>query len=226
MIFKIKNFIKNIQAAVLVEFGLTFPLMVMMLLGMVEVSNLAYQTKKYYNLAYQIACMAAGSFDNTSTAMTSTGKTAGFFFDTIGIHQSFKVIIKEYDPSLTDSDYGSVLTVVQKSGSDVHIVYQSKYDTNSLVNTKFPHYTPPAPDTHIDQAFINANKITDLSTINNYQFVGDEQILVFESSVNHKPAIISELFAVPAQITLENNIEPLILRSNMFYFFWGGNAQL
>lgn len=208
----IKKFIKHKFGVALLEFALILPTLILIAFGSIEISNLVFTSQKNQTVAI-VASNLVAALDNLSTEEIQNIGRLG------------ERMVENF---INEGDYGMVITMVQMTNNSTNssgkhfpfIVYQGTYGKTNLVKSRF-NYNATGGGV-VNEGYANSNKIQP-ADINNYTFIGTEQIIIAETAVRYKTILSSSTTngVVEDLMTVKFETPPAIPRINRFRFLPG-----
>ncbi len=211
------NLLKHKSGAVLIEFALIVPILVLILGSTVEISNVVYASQKVQTAAVVSSTLV------TNMDILNPEEINGIAVLTTNM-------VKDFTTSTGNalSDYGLGIVIIQRSWSKNFRLYRQVYGNTTvldfgfrdIVNTATGLAGGPVTEEFADLNLLDSNEST---LINNYAFSGNQQIIIVKSCIQYRPTFGGNVF-VPGGIRLCYQNPPTVPRVNKFRFLPNGSV--
>lgn len=216
---KIIDLFHNKSAGVVIEFSLALPILILMFVASIEISNNIHVSQKNQSVATLTANLIGDLYsliDNNNTSqiedvMKLSDKITKSFVDNTG------------------TDVGIVVTILQKGAVSagvgaIFVLHQEKMGSGDMVKSVF-NFVPLNKD--VDADYVDKNRIKNPELVQEYDpfiYGRKNQLIVVETRMRYKSPLLSEfsetILGANPVVSFKNS--PVVPRINRFKQLPGG----
>jgi Flp pilus assembly protein TadG len=229
LIKKIIHYFKKKSAVVAIEFALIVPVIVFMFGGMVEYANQSYAIQKNISASNAIANIVADLGSLESHSLLFGVGLAEINIKGMAVKNSRTITTSNGGTGTLESFLGAVVTIIGVYPVETSpgvfanrpfVFYQQSFGATNLITSRFA-YNRGTPQSNVDQAYYDANKIN-ASALNGITFENNQQYIIVETAFQYAPIFNFANILPITTIKYEN--PPTVPRIKAFMFLPDGGV--